>query len=55
VSSSLDRFEGTSKGAGAIFGLLVGAGVDTISASFGDVKLRLHQRLLHAIGGFGRT
>jgi hypothetical protein len=55
LSSPLDRFEGTSKGAGAIFGLLVGAGVDTGNASVGDLKLRLQQRLVHAIGGLGRT
>jgi hypothetical protein len=33
----------------------LGLDKDTVSASVGDVKLRLHQRLLHAIGGFGRT
>ncbi len=55
LSSPLDRFEGTSKGAGAVFGLLVGAGVDTGNASVGDFKLRMQQRLVHAIGGLGRT
>lgn len=55
LSSPLDRFEGTTQGAGAIFGLLVGAGVQSTSASPGDAFLRFQQRLIHAIGGFGRN
>lgn len=55
LSSPLDRFEGTTKGAGAVFGLLVGAGLDSGNASVGDGFLRIQQRLLHAIGGFGRN
>jgi len=55
LSSPLDRFEGTTKGAGAVFGLLVGAGLDVGSASVGDGFLRLQQRFVHAIGGFGRN
>jgi hypothetical protein len=55
LSSPLDRFEGTTKGAGAIFGLLVGAGLDSGNASVGDGMLRFQQRLFHVIGGFGRN
>ena len=40
LSSPMDRFEGTTQGAGAIFGLLVGAGVQCSSASPGDAFLR---------------
>ncbi|KAL7507769.1 hypothetical protein ACHAXN_005186 [Cyclotella atomus] len=55
LSSPLDRWEGTTKGAGAVFGLLVGAGMGSTSASVGDMALRFQQRLVHAIGGFGRN
>jgi len=55
LSSPLDRFEGTTKGAGAVFGLLVGGGVEGGSVSPGDSLLRLQQRFFHAIGGFGRN
>lgn len=55
LSSPLDRFEGNTKGAGAIFGLLVGAGLDSGNASVGNGFLRFQQRLFHAIGGFGRN
>ena len=55
LSSPLERFEGTTKGAGTVFGLLVGAGLDTVSASVGDSFLRLQQRFIHIIGGFGRN
>ena len=55
LSSPLDRWEGTTKGAGAVFGLLVGAGMGSTSASVGDIALRIQQRLVHAIGGFGRN
>jgi hypothetical protein len=56
LSNPLDRFEGTTKGAGAVFGLLVGAGVkSTGNVSVGDSLLRFQQRLFHAIGGFGRN
>jgi len=55
LSSPLDRFEGTTKGAGAIFGLLVRGGLDNTNVSVGDAVLRLQQRFFHAIGGFGRN
>lgn len=56
LSSPLDRFEGTTQGAGAVFGLLKGAGLDgTGSVSPGDPLLRLQQRFFHALGGFGRN
>lgn len=55
LSSPLDRWEGTTKGAGAVFGLLVGAGLDAGNAVVGDVFLRLQQRFIHIIGGFGRN
>jgi hypothetical protein len=54
LSNPLDRFEGNTKGAGAIYGLLAGAGVDMGNASVGDVKLRLQQRLITLLTGFGR-
>ncbi|KAL7501810.1 hypothetical protein ACHAWX_000368 [Stephanocyclus meneghinianus] len=55
LSSPLDRWEGTTKGAGAIFGLLVGAGLGSSNASVGDLMLRFQQRLVHLIGGVGRN
>lgn len=56
LSSPLDRFEGDTQGAGAVFGLLKGAGLDgTGSVSPGDPLLRLQQRVFHALGGFGRN
>lgn len=55
LSSPLDRFEGTTKGSGAIFGLLVGAGLPPSNAVPGNALLRLQQRVIHAIGGFGRN
>ena len=54
LSNPLDRFEGNTKGAGAIYGLLAGAGVDMGNASVGDIKLRLQQRLITLLTGFGR-
>lgn len=55
LSNPLDRFEGTTNGAGAVFGLLVGAGVQSGNVSVGSSALRFQQRLFHAIGGFGRN
>ena len=55
LSNPLDRFEGTTQGAGAVFGLLVGAGLNAGNASVGDGMLRFQQRLVHLIGGFGRN
>mmetsp|Transcript_1393 Transcript_1393/g.1866 ORF Transcript_1393/g.1866 Transcript_1393/m.1866 type:complete len:261 (+) Transcript_1393:166-948(+) len=55
LSSPLDRFEGTTKGAGAVLGLLVAVGVDPGNASVGDLFLRLQQRFLNSIEGFGRN
>lgn len=56
LSSPLDRFEGTTQGAGAVFGLLKGAGLNAGgSVSPGDPFLRLQQRLVHALGNFGRN
>lgn len=54
LSSPLDRWEGTTMGSGAIFGLLVGGGVSA-GSGIGDSLLRFQQRLFHAIGGFGRN
>lgn len=54
LSNPLDRFEGNTKGAGAIYGLLAGAGLDMGNASVGDLKLRLQQRLITLLTGFGR-
>mmetsp|Transcript_5020 Transcript_5020/g.14253 ORF Transcript_5020/g.14253 Transcript_5020/m.14253 type:complete len:284 (-) Transcript_5020:17-868(-) len=55
LSSPLDRFEGNTRGAGAVFGLLVGGGLQSGNANVGDPLLRLQQRLTHAIGSFGRN
>lgn len=55
LSNPLDRFEGTAKGAGAVLGLLAAAGVDPGHASVGDLFLRLQQRVLNSIEGFGRN
>ena len=52
--SPLNRFEGTSKGAGAIFGLLVCTGLDSGGVSDGNGFLRFQQHLFHTIGGFER-
>jgi hypothetical protein len=54
LSSPLDRFEGNTNGAGAVFGLLVGGGLKAGNANVGDPFLRLQQRLTHAVGSFGR-
>ena len=55
LSSPLDRFEGTSKGAGAVLGLLEGAGVQNGSTAIGDPFLRIQQRVINAIGTLGRN
>lgn len=56
LSAPLDRWEGTpnAKGAGAVIGLLAGAGFGQAQYP-GDFVLRMSQRLVHAIGGFGRN
>ena len=53
LSSPLDRFEGNTKGAGAVFGLLVGAGAN--SAYGPNFFFRLQQRLTHLVGTIGRN
>jgi len=55
LSSPLDRWEGTTKGAGAIFGLLTGGGLEGSNVAPGDTFLRLQQRFFHFLGTFGRT
>ena len=55
LSNPLDRFEGTTKGAGAVFGLLAGAGVKFDKLAVGDPVLRFQQRLTNALGSFGRN
>jgi len=56
VSPPIDRFEGNVKGAGAVFGLLAGAGL-SLPASVGDPVLMAQQRLNTDIlkGIFGKT
>jgi len=54
ISPPVDRFEGNTKGAGAVFGLLVGAGVDSGPASVGLPTLMLQQKLVQATGLFGK-
>ena len=55
LSSPLDRFEGTTKGAGAVFGLLTAGGLENGNVSVGNTVFRLQQRLAHLIGGLGRN
>merc|ERR1719215_1205558 len=55
LSSPLDRFEGNSQGAGAVFGLLAGAGLEGAGGSIGDTFFRFQQRLSNALGVFGRS
>ena len=45
ISPPVDRFEGNTKGAGAIFGLLNGAGIDQGTPAVGSPWLMLQQRL----------
>uniref|UniRef100_A0A7S4N828 Uncharacterized protein n=1 Tax=Odontella aurita TaxID=265563 RepID=A0A7S4N828_9STRA len=54
VSPPLDRFEGTTKGVGAVFGLLAGGGLKA-GGTVGDAFFRFQQRFFQAIGGFGRS
>ena len=54
ISPPIDRFEGNTKGAGAVFGLLVGAGVDSGPASVGMPTLMLQQKFLQKAGFFGK-
>jgi hypothetical protein len=53
LSSPLDRWEGNTQGAGAVFGLLAGGGLGGGSPSVGNVFFRLQQRLTHVLGVFG--
>lgn len=56
ISPPVDRFEGNTKGSGAVFGLLAGAGLQ-LPAAVGDNALMLQQRLNTDIlkGVFGKT
>ena len=54
ISPPVDRFEGNTKGAGAVFGLLVGAGVDSGPASVGLPTLMLQQKVVQKLGIFGK-
>ena len=54
ISPPTDRFEGNTKGAGAVFGLLFGAGLAP-PAQVGDLSLMLQQRLGTDVLGFGRA
>ena len=56
ISPPVDRFEGNTKGSGAVFGLLAGAGLQ-LPASVGDPALMLQQRLNTDVlkGIFGKT
>jgi len=56
LSSPLDRWEGTTKGVGAVFGLLDGGGLNAGDNAFiGNPFFRFQQRFFHALGGFGRN
>jgi hypothetical protein len=50
----VDRFEGNTKGGGAVFGLLNGAGIDNGPASVGLPTLMLQQKLVQASGLVGK-
>ena len=51
LSSPLDRFEGNTGGAGAVFGLLAGGGgLGFLNPVVGDTATRLFTRLGHAVG-----
>jgi len=56
ISPPLDRFEGNTRGSGAVFGLLAGAGL-TLPAQIGSPFLMVGQRLnTDLLGGlFGKT
>ena len=56
ISPPTDRFEGNTKGAGAVFGLLFGAGLQ-LPSQIGDGALMLQQRLATDVlqGAFGKT
>jgi len=56
ISPPLDRFEGNTKGAGAVFALLAGAGLQ-LPAGVGDVGLMMQQKMnTDVLGGlFGKT
>jgi len=54
ISSPTDRFEGNTKGAGAVFGLLFGAGLEQ-SVQVGDLALMLQQRLVTDVFGVGKS
>mmetsp|Transcript_92000 Transcript_92000/g.297747 ORF Transcript_92000/g.297747 Transcript_92000/m.297747 type:complete len:269 (+) Transcript_92000:66-872(+) len=54
-SPPIDRFEGNTKGAGGIYGLLVGAGLESNTPAVGGAFLVMQQKLLHALGTFGKS
>ena len=54
ISPPVDRFEGNTKGAGAILGLLAGAGVDSGPTSVGLPSLMLQQKVFQFLGFAGR-
>ena len=54
ISPPVDRFEGNTKGAGAVFGLLVGAGIDSGPASVGLPTLMLQQKIVQKLGFLGK-
>lgn len=54
ISPPVDRFEGNTGGAGAIFGLLVGAGVSNGPATVGHPQLMIQQKLVQSLGFLGK-
>ena len=54
ISPPTDRFEGSTKGLGAVYGLLFGAGLAP-PAQVGDLSLMLQQRLVTDVLGVGRA
>ena len=56
ISPPVDRFKGNTKGSGAVFGLLAGAGLQ-LPAGVGGTALMLQQRLNTDVlsGIFGKT
>ena len=55
LSSPLDRFEGNTKGQGAVFGLLNKGGVSTPDASPGNWLLQFNQKVIAPLLGAGKA
>ena len=54
ISPPVDRFEGNTKGAGAVLGLLAGGGVEQGPSGVGATMLIIQQKILQKLGIFGK-